>query len=820
MAAASNSSTETFRQPGGGERRERPLGFTPGTVLLGRYRIIKVLGRGGMAEVYQADDLKLGEPVALKFLSSAPSPLALNRLYNEVRNGRRVAHPNVCRIYDVVEDGPRHFIAMEYVDGDDLESLLQRVGRLPYENALRVSRDLCAGVAAAHDAGLLHRDLKPANVIIDGRGSPKITDFGIAAFHDEKARNELSGTLSYMAPEQLAGDGVSFQSDFYSLGLVMYEVFTGRRVFDADTLPQLLDAHRAPKRSPSELVHDIDSNVERVILKCLDEDVKQRPTSVREILAMLPGRDAIDAAVAAGETPPPEVVAAAQVESTLAPRIVGGLVAAAVIGMAGVIGLSRSTMFYARVPLEKSPEALAEDAQRIGVAIGLPLEGLRRHSWFERDDGAVRAASSWRQLESMTPGALHYVSYWTPRTMVPQDATGRLELDSPVELRHLNSITVDSSGRLVDFRFGDDAVGSHARAGELLALAGNPLPQSVRVGITTRNGLVDAFRVSHGPQPPPRRSPFAALLGLAPSWGSTPLVLVLASAAVLAIGPMLRNVRQGRADRVGAIKVASYVGAVSVIAWTCAADHGRTFEDEWLMVARGAGSSLFIAAMVWLFYSALEPSLRKRAPHVLIGWNRLLLGRFRDPLVGRDVLTAIIVGIVWNVFWRAMNLAPGLFGFPTLPPYGNLFEGFGSLRGAAFRLFALQGAAILFAFGIAFVFTTCLAVLRSKRAAFLATGVVMVPAAYQSLVQGHSSDLPFAVFFAIVMTASWLWFAWRFGVLALAVAIYVHFELCSFPLTIDSDSWFFGRSTLAIVILFSAIAWAALAAWRPRTVAA
>src|SRR5438093_12153922 len=184
------------RGPGDGDPGD---GFIPGTILLGRYRVIRLLGRGGMANVYQADDLKLGEPVALKFLSAQASsnPEALARLFREVRHGRQVAHPNVCRLYDIAEVDERHCIAMEFVEGVDLGSLLRRVGRLPYETALRVSRDLCAGVSAAHQVGLLHRDLKPANVMIDGHGAPKITDFGIAAFSHEISSDELCGTPNY-----------------------------------------------------------------------------------------------------------------------------------------------------------------------------------------------------------------------------------------------------------------------------------------------------------------------------------------------------------------------------------------------------------------------------------------------------------------------------------------------------------------------------------------------------------------------------------------------------------------------------------------------
>src|SRR5512144_1891610 len=170
-------------------------GFAPGTVLAERYRIVGLIGRGGMGEVYRADDLKLGQTVALKFLPAllAAEPAWIERFYAEVRHARQVAHPNVCRVYDIGEIEGRHFLSMEYVDGEDLGSLLRRIGRLPGDKAVEIARQLCAGLAAAHDQGVLHRDLKPGNVMLDGRGRARITDFGLAVrADDDKGGAEVS----------------------------------------------------------------------------------------------------------------------------------------------------------------------------------------------------------------------------------------------------------------------------------------------------------------------------------------------------------------------------------------------------------------------------------------------------------------------------------------------------------------------------------------------------------------------------------------------------------------------------------------------------
>ena len=197
-----------------------------------------------MGEVYRAEDLRLGQNVALKFLPAdvAEDPQRLAQFHHEVRIARQVSHRNVCRVYDIGEDHGRVFLTMELIDGEDLALLLKRIGRFPEERATEIARQICAGLAAAHDLGVLHRDLKPANIMLDGDGRVRITDFGLAglagSFTDIR-----SGTPAYMAPEQLAGQDVSERSDIFSLGLVLFEIFTGKRAFDATTIAELLRQH-------------------------------------------------------------------------------------------------------------------------------------------------------------------------------------------------------------------------------------------------------------------------------------------------------------------------------------------------------------------------------------------------------------------------------------------------------------------------------------------------------------------------------------------------------------------------------------------------
>src|SRR5271168_2549372 len=329
--------------------------FPAGTVLAGRYRVLGLIGKGGMGEVYRAYDLILNQAVALKFLRRAHmSEAALARFRNEVRIARQVSHPNVCRVYDIGFVEGLHFLSMEYLDGEDLDSLLRRIGRLPQDKAIEFTRKICAGLAAAHERGVLHRNLKPANIMIDGRGQVRITDFGLAVLAEEVALGDIrSGTPAYMSPEQKAGKEVTTRSDIYSLGLTLYEMFTGKRRGDTQT-------------TPTDLVKDIDPAVERVILRCMENDPKRRPSSALSVAMALPGGDPIAAALAAGETPSPEMVAASGEKEGFSPRI-------AILCFVGVVALIvalcltvdwRSDLLV-KAPLDIPPEALAFRAQDI-----------------------------------------------------------------------------------------------------------------------------------------------------------------------------------------------------------------------------------------------------------------------------------------------------------------------------------------------------------------------------------------------------------------------------------------------------------------------
>jgi eukaryotic-like serine/threonine-protein kinase len=254
--------------------------FAPGFVLADRYRMVTCIGRGGMGEVWRADDLVLNTPIALKFVNSMDDA-ERQRILKEVRLARQITHPAVCRVFDVGEADGKIFYSMELIDGEDLATLLKHAGRLPTERVLEIGQQLSTGLAAAHAQGVLHLDLKPANVLVDDGGGIRITDFGIATARNDPSHSQIVGTPAYMAPEQLAGGSVSEKTDIYSLGLILYELTVGQRPFKEGTRPSGL-----PRR-PSSLVADVDHRLERVVMHALDPDPRARPHSASMIAAAL-----------------------------------------------------------------------------------------------------------------------------------------------------------------------------------------------------------------------------------------------------------------------------------------------------------------------------------------------------------------------------------------------------------------------------------------------------------------------------------------------------------------------------------------------------
>ena len=437
--------------------------FVPGEMLVERYRIVGLVGKGGMGEVYRADDLKLGQPVALKFLPDhlLSDGAALARFHREVRVARQVSHKNVCRVYDIGEVEGRHFLSMEFIKGEELSSLLRRIGRLPQDKAIQLARQLCAGLAAAHDVGVLHRDLKPSNIMIDEHGNARITDFGLAGLAEEFREDEAyAGTPAYMAPEQLDGGTFTVRSDLYALGLVLYELFTGRKAFEAASLNELVKLRRSDTTPtlPSSIVKDLDPLIEKIIDRCLRKDPDQRPSSALQVAAALPGSDPLAAALAAGETPSPEMVAAAPKEGALRPPVAIICLCAFALCLVFLVTFANRCKLDQNVPLEKPPEVLAERARDLVKSLGYSSRPVDEAYGFDLNVGynqyareLGKAGFNWELVKTGQPLTFFYWFRQSPRYLVPHGSALLSTSDPPADVSGMTNMVLDVRGRLVRF---------------------------------------------------------------------------------------------------------------------------------------------------------------------------------------------------------------------------------------------------------------------------------------------------------------------------------------------------------------------------------
>jgi serine/threonine-protein kinase len=814
--------------------------FAPGSTLLGRYRIISALGRGGMGEIYRADDLRLHQQVALKFLPPGllSDPDRLARLYKEVRIAREISHPWVCRVHDISEADGEPFLIMEFIDGEDLGSLLKRIGRVPEDKGIQIARQLCEGLAAVHEKGIVHRDLKPRNIMLDGRGHARLTDFGLALFADATPQADFhSGTPAYMAPEQLAGEPVTVQTDLFALGLVLYEVFTGRRPFPARSrqeLARLYEEHTPP--SVCDLVPGIDPRVARVIHHCLEKDPARRPRSAQEVADGLPRADPLAAALAEGRTPSPEMVADAGAEGTLSPPLAAALLAMSMLGVVLVAMLAQRATFYGQIPLERSPAALAARARSLLDRLGrADLPAHSRHGFIYDYDylhhvvTTDRTPQRWAGLPTGEPPVMRFWFRQSPQHLMaggmsPRVYPGRVTpLDPPPTVPGMATVVLDPGGRLLDFIYVPNReVSTPESSGPVdwkplfeaarleWARARATDPKSVppffadqraawlaprtdregeplRVEAAAHQNEIVYFKVFHGPWERAEllHEPLPAESALFQYVYAGVFCLVLVGALWLA----RRNLRLGLGDSAGAFRLALFLFCCHLVCMALVADHVPSFRDEAVWLMKAIGYAGLWSGLCWLLYFAVEPYVRRRWPWRLVSWNRLLAGRFLDPMVGRDLLIGVLLGIFLTLMLQLAVVLPPLFGRPSPQP---LLTWPTSFTNVPYHLLMQLPLAVKDA--LQWFFVLFLLVL------FVRTEWLAIPALFSLVLIYYltqESELhPFWVaLMGATVTAS-TFVMLRFGLLAQTVGLFICYFLYQTPLNLDLRVWYGWQSLL------------------------
>jgi serine/threonine-protein kinase len=571
------------------------------------------------------------------------------------------------------------------VDGEDLASLLQRIGRLPADKALEIARKICAGVAAAHDKGVIHRDLKPANIMLDRRGNAVIMDFGLAAIAAQLFGAEArSGTPAYMAPEQLRGEEVTARSDIYALGLVLYEVFTGKRAYEGASAAKLIRLQEnAQIVSMSSIAADIDPAVEKAIRRCLDPVPARRPATALSVAAALPGGDPLAAALAAGETPSPELVAASGKTEGLALKIAGPLFLGLAALIIAVPFVRTNVELHSFVPMDLSVDTLADKIREQAAQFGYRAAPVDRKFDLHWDWTSVwtnRAATAtlperrhWYDAEP--PLLLGYRESPLPLN-APPDGEVTEERPAPV-VSGMIEAWVNSKGEMRTFR----AVPPQVDA--------STAPAAIDPQIISR---ATGFDLSQWQETAPRYTPLYAFDWLKTWKGKHPKlpldVTVQASAwhgritevqvfwpwtkadrtpesrqgssdnskitliekgtsalvILFSVFLAVRNLKAGRGDRRGAVRLASAVFVLQALAWMFRA---HWVADIGMLAAFSTNAAGWIssAVLIWFLYIGLEPEVRARWPKSIVTWSRVLAGRWQDPLVGADVLWGALVGL-------------------------------------------------------------------------------------------------------------------------------------------------------------------------------
>ena len=818
--------------------------FLPGTLLGGRYRIIGLIGVGGMGEVYRATDLTLGQSVALKFLpvEAASNQRLLERFHGEVRVARQVSHPNVCRVYDIGQIEGMPFIAMEYVDGEDLASLLHRIGRLPGDKAIETARKICAGLAAAHDKGVIHRDLKPHNIMMNKRGEVLIMDFGLAAIADQLTGLEVrNGTPAYMAPEQLRGSGVTARSDIYSLGLVIYEIFTGKRPYEAKSIQHLLEQQEAAQLvSMSSIAADVDPAVDRAVRQCLEPDPAQRPANALAVAAALPGGDPLAAALAAGETPSPELVASAGATQGLARRYSIPCLLFVILCLVGSTSVREKTSALMHADLDYSPEVLAVKSRATAELLGYHRKPGDTALWLEHRGRFLAHMKALPEPHKWDEWLASDAPIWSFYREAPRSLNaepfGYVTRDNPPPIfPGMVQVVLDGQGRLRDF--------SAAPYGPTEDLE-KPVPpevvfQAAGLDLKTFTEITpvavpfhatDSYRAWRGPHPKIPDTPLVVEIGswrgrithaqVAYPWmraAGAPrpqrslfdrfrghLFLFITAVGFVFVALLAhRNWKLGRTDRKGALRIATVKFGLGMIVWAGTV-HAVPNEDMLFYFFHNAAEWFTVSAMIWLLYLALEPALRARWPRSIVTWNRILAGRWKDAQVGAHILIGAATGCG---LWMIANLLEMWLGAHTLNTDSKLSFTLGTRQ-----WLAGHASTVSVAINISLIAFFCIfglrLLLRKDILAAIAAAVLFTLSSDRVI---FSPDWQWKAVMFIAIFAILIFVLLRLGLVATTAAVIFSNSFGAITLGGDWKTWY---APAGIATLMLMIAIALIAFWR------
>ena len=808
------------------EGRAPTRSIEPGTLIAGRYRIVGLLGAGGMGEVFRARDLVLDEDVAMKFLpeSRAHDDAFMRRFVNEVRLARQISHPSVCRVHDIGEVEGRAFLSMEYIDGEDLATLLRRIGRLPPEKGYELAQQLCAGLAELHGAGLLHRDLKPANIMIDSQGRLKLADFGLAAAREALRAHEYGdGTPAYMAPEQLSGRAVSERSDIYALGVVLYELLSGRHPHEPrdGTLSERggID-RRQPTVSLGARVTGLADETLEIIDTCLAEDPEQRPASVLDVAAALHGGDPIAAALRAGRAPSVDAVANAKSASQLRPWQSWALALVSLVVLLLYASLGPSLTQWGLSAPQLAPSVLEDRARDVLRAVGVdPPSGSQMHrllhdpEFSTRNDTLVEGGPVPVLYEyRASPGKLMRSGATVTATDPPMVTPGevRVVLDVQGRLRSIERVPeiadggagVDWSGAFERARISRTEPVTPERVPpfasdqqEAWQASMDELERHVRVDAASWRGAPVWFRVEA-----PWADPIAEGSASTREQDLVQLVVVLVFFTVLVLLAR-RMVARGEVDGRGAFRVAAVLVLCVTLSELLTGAVGQASRVQTVFGALQEG--LLIGLIALLGYAVVEPYGRRFLPGVMVSLIRLTRGRWHDPAVGRDVL----VGAAYGCFIAAVVLLRS-----TLLGGGHLYHvRLDALIDVGHAIGAGIGVVWIGAFSVMQVYVLFLALRWLVRRTPIAVVAFVVLWTLLELSRASPADPSatkwlIATFFAVVVSLLVVDLIARRGLLALSAAQVMLNLLLTLPLNLDLSGWYapasvVGLGTTALLVL-------------------